>query len=59
MIDFPEEKIGSIYEKDSIEIMVNKAVQQNKFFYRRKMSDAKSAHGGTIAKGDVAVEIGI
>lgn len=36
MIDFPEEKIGSIYEKDSIEIMVNKAAQQNKFFLPKK-----------------------
>jgi uncharacterized protein len=32
MIDFPEEKIGSIYEEDSLEWMVQKAAQRNKFF---------------------------
>jgi uncharacterized protein len=32
MIDFPEEKIGSIYEEDSLEEMVKKAMQKNLFF---------------------------
>lgn len=36
MIDFPEEKIGSIYEDDSIEIMVKEAVKKNKFFLPKK-----------------------
>lgn len=36
MIDFPEEKIGSIYEEDDIETMVNRAMQQNKFFLPKK-----------------------
>ena len=36
MIDFPEEKIGSIYEKEGIETMINRAMQRNKFFLPKK-----------------------
>lgn len=36
MIDFPEEKIGSIYGKDSIEIMVNEAMKRSKFFLPKR-----------------------
>jgi uncharacterized protein len=32
MIDFPDEKIGSIFDEDDIETMINKAAGQNKFF---------------------------
>lgn len=36
MIDFPEEKIGSIYEEEDIEVMVKRAMRQNKFFLPKK-----------------------
>lgn len=36
MLDFPEEKIGSIYEEESLESMVKRAAQQNRFFLPKK-----------------------
>ena len=42
MIDFPEEKIGTIYEEDSVEKMVSRAVKCNKFFLPKQDTKCES-----------------
>lgn len=42
MIDFPEEKIGSIYGEDSIEVMVNAAMKRSKFFLPKRDERCKA-----------------
>ena len=42
MMDFPEEKIGSIYDTDSIETLIEKAIKKNLFFLPKQ--DSKCEH---------------
>ena len=42
MMDFPEEKIGSIYDKEVLDIQIEKAIKENKFF--KKKQEEKCNH---------------